>query len=182
MKKTADFVICGAGSIGVAIAYYLAQQGQTDVVLVDKYRPLSQTSAKSGENYRNWWPLPEMSRFMDRSIDLLEGLAAETDNLFNLTRRGYVYATTAKQPPFLGAGAIRYHDGETAVNYAPIQAAWQNEPAGADILRNQTLIRQTFPHFSDDVQTAVHARRCGDLSASQLGMYLLKQAKLAGVN
>ncbi|MEM7114943.1 MAG: FAD-binding oxidoreductase [Chloroflexota bacterium] len=181
MQKTADFVICGAGSIGVAIAYYLTQQGHNNFVLVDKYRPLSQTSAKSGENYRDWWPLPAMSQFMSRSIDLMERLALETDNLFNLTRRGYVYASTKTDPAFLAELAdIRYHDTPTAINYKPIQADWQNQPLGADILRNQALIGHTFPHFSDEVKTAVHARRCGDLSASQLGMYLLKQAKLAG--
>lgn len=185
VKETADFVICGAGSIGVAIAYYLTQQGQHDIVLIDRYRPLSQTSAKSGENYRNWWPLPEMSRFMDHSIDLLEILAAETNNSFNLTRRGYVYATANKQPTFLAnldnKEAIRVHDAAIAKSYAPIASDWQTQPAGVDVLRNRALIQQTFPHFSSDIQTVVHARRCGDLSASQLGMYLLKQAKRAGV-
>ncbi|MCP4363638.1 MAG: FAD-binding oxidoreductase, partial [Chloroflexi bacterium] len=57
MSQIFDVVICGAGSIGVAAAYYLAKrQGITNVLLVDQQPPLSQTSAKSGENYRNWWP------------------------------------------------------------------------------------------------------------------------------
>jgi hypothetical protein len=48
-------------------------------------------SAVGTEAYRNWWPAPgdTMVRFMNRSIDLLEELAEETDNIFQLNRRGY---------------------------------------------------------------------------------------------
>src|SRR2546430_438096 len=56
---TADVVICGAGIAGVAAAYHLAvRRGVTDVVLVDERPPLSLTSDKSTECYRNWWPGP----------------------------------------------------------------------------------------------------------------------------
>ncbi|MCB9435284.1 MAG: FAD-binding oxidoreductase [Ardenticatenaceae bacterium] len=190
MTQTADIVICGAGSIGIAVAYYLAQWGGGDVVLVDKHPPLSQTSAKSGENYRNWWPQPEMCHLMNRSIDLLEGLARESDNVFSLTRRGYVYATMDKtavlsqtlplyQP--LPVGEIRLHTSSNTANYAPISPNWKGQPNGADILLDRDLIRRTFPHFADGVTAVIHARRGGDLSAQQLGMYLLKQAKRRGV-
>ncbi|MGB3716897.1 MAG: hypothetical protein WA996_20955 [Candidatus Promineifilaceae bacterium] len=55
MSQAADVEICRAGSAGVATAYYLAQKKRiTDVLVVDKHPPLTQTSAKSGENYRNW--------------------------------------------------------------------------------------------------------------------------------
>ena len=58
-KTTADVVICGAGIAGVAAAYHLAvRRGVTDVVLVDERPPLSLTSDKSTECYRNWWPGP----------------------------------------------------------------------------------------------------------------------------
>src|SRR5439155_458578 len=72
---TADVVICGAGIAGVAAAYHLAvRRGVTDVVLVDERPPLSLTSDKSTECYRNWWPGPgdDMVALMNRSIDLLE--------------------------------------------------------------------------------------------------------------
>ena len=75
---TADIVICGAGISGIAAAYQLAvTHGVHQVVLVDERPPLTLTSDKSTECYRNWWPGPgdAMVRFMNRSIDLLETLA-----------------------------------------------------------------------------------------------------------
>ena len=77
--QTADVVICGAGIAGVATAYHLTvHQGVQNVLLIDERPPLSFTSEKSTECYRNWWPGPgdAMLRFMNRSIDWLERLAA----------------------------------------------------------------------------------------------------------
>src|SRR5207249_3927232 len=57
--------------------------------------PLSLTSDKSTECYRNWWPGPgdAMVAVMNRSIDLLEDLARESGNVFRMNRRGYLFAT-----------------------------------------------------------------------------------------
>ena len=71
-------VICGAGIAGIALAYELAvRRGRRGVVLVDERPPLSLTSDKSTEAYRNWWPGPDdaMVRYMNRSIDLIEAVA-----------------------------------------------------------------------------------------------------------
>ena len=91
MTPAADVVICGAGIAGVAAAYHLAaRHGVRRVVLVDERPPLSLTSDKSTEAYRNFWPGPDdaMVRFMNRSIDLLEHLADASDNVFRMNRRG----------------------------------------------------------------------------------------------
>src|SRR5919201_1811133 len=83
--KTAEVVICGAGIAGIAAAYHLAvRRGMTDVVLVDERPPLTLTSDKSAECYRNWWPGPGdvMVAAMNRSVDLLEDLARESGNVF----------------------------------------------------------------------------------------------------
>ena len=96
MPATADVVVCGAGIAGVAAAYHLAaRHGVGRVVLVDERPPLSLTSDKSTEAYRNFWPGPDdaMVRFMNRSIDLLEALADASDNVFRMNRRGYVFGT-----------------------------------------------------------------------------------------
>src|SRR5204863_925521 len=106
--KTAEVVICGAGIAGIAAAYHLAvRRGVTGVVLVDEGPPLSLTSDKSTECYRNWWPGPgdAMVRLMNRSIDLLEGLARESGNVFRMSRRGYLFATADAErvPTFVRA-------------------------------------------------------------------------------
>ena len=89
-------VVCGAGIAGISAAYQLAVVHECDnVVLIEEGNPLSLTSDKSTECYRNWWPGPDgaMTKFMDHSIDLIEGLARTTDNRFNLNRRGYVFVS-----------------------------------------------------------------------------------------
>jgi len=76
----ADVVICGAGIAGVATAYQLAvRQGMKNIVIVDPLPPLSMTSDKSTECYRNWWPGPgdAMVQLMNRSIDIMEELQRE---------------------------------------------------------------------------------------------------------
>src|SRR5690348_13041446 len=93
---TAEIVICGAGIAGIAAAYHLAvRRGLRGVVLADERPPLSLTSDKSTECYRNWWPGPDdaMVALMNRSIDLLEDLARESSNVFRMNRRGYLFVT-----------------------------------------------------------------------------------------
>ena len=122
MTRTADVVICGAGIAGIAAAYSLSVQHRMRVVLVDERAPMSLTSDKSTEAYRNWWPGPDdaMIAFMNRSIDLLEQHADASGNRFLMNRRGYVYTTAsaAKAEQFLsdgllaeqqGAGPLRVH-------------------------------------------------------------------------
>ena len=88
MNRKFDVVICGAGITGVSAAYYLNQAGIQNILLVDERPPLSFTSDRSTECYRNWWPDPEMLGLMNRSIDLMENLAEKSGNVFRMNRRG----------------------------------------------------------------------------------------------
>ena len=89
-----EIAIIGAGVAGIATAFYLCtEHGKRNVMLIDPLQPMSFTSAQSGENYRNWWPHPTMTAFTNHSIDLMERIAADTDNILQMTRRGYVVAT-----------------------------------------------------------------------------------------
>ncbi len=182
--ERADAIICGAGSAGIAAAYFLARHGITEIVIVDKHPPLTQTSAKSGENYRNWWPDNWMVRFMNRSIDLMEELSIATDDLFNMTCRGYLYVTSEPVTELrdyldaysqLEVGDIRIRDRGVDRSEAD-----NGSLDGADVFTSQQLIREEFPHLSPTIQSAVHVRRAGDISAQQLGMYLLGEAKKLG--
>jgi glycine/D-amino acid oxidase-like deaminating enzyme len=193
--KTASVVICGAGIAGVTAAYHLAvRRGVRNVVLVDERAPLSLTSDKSTEAYRNWWPGPgdEMVRFMNRSIDLLEELAEETDNRFLMNRRGYVFLTadpaqarqmqaSAEVISGLGAGPLRIHPGDEAYVPAPGEGVHSDPDDGADLLLEPALIQEHYPFISDEAVALLHPRRCGWLSAQQLGMYLLQEARRHGV-
>jgi glycine/D-amino acid oxidase-like deaminating enzyme len=122
--QSSRVVICGAGIAGVAAAYHLAvEHGHPNVTIVEMGHPLSLTSDKSTEAYRNWWPGPDqaMTAYMNRSIDLMEGIARATGNRINLNRRGYLFATAdagkvawlrdmASQAEAHGAGPVRVHE------------------------------------------------------------------------
>lgn len=191
----AEIVICGAGIAGIATAYELAvTHGLTNVVLVDEGDPLSLTSDKSTEAYRNWWPGPgeAMVALMNQSIDRLELWARETNNAFNLNRRGYVYATAdparveqfqraAAEAEALGAGPTRFHT-ESLRHYQPAQAEGFESPlTGADLLIGQHVVHEAFPYLSPAAIAVVHARRCGWFGAQPLGMLLLERAREHGV-
>src|SRR4030088_1245094 len=132
MTASAEVVICGAGIAGIAAAHELVvRRGRRNVVLVDERPPLSLTSDKSTEAYRNWWPGPDgaMVAAMNRSIDLLEELARESGNVFRMNRRGYLFATsdparvplfveTAREAGTLGSGPVRLHE-TAASGYEP---------------------------------------------------------------
>jgi glycine/D-amino acid oxidase-like deaminating enzyme len=145
----AGAVICGAGIAGVSAGYFLSVvQGVQDVVIVDPRPPLTLTSDKSTECYRNWWPDPSMAAFMDRSIDLLEEFTEESGDAFHLNRRGYLYLHSE-------AGGM--------------------DPDGAEELSRAQVARE-FPYLTDQVAGAVRVTRAGWFSAQQLGAWMLERA------
>src|SRR6266852_6304838 len=193
--STAEVVICGAGIAGVAAAYHLAvRRGIHSVVLVDERPPLSLTSDKSAESYRNWWPGPgdDMAALMNRSIDLMEDLARESDNVFLMNRRGYLFATAqpgqiesyvkaAEDAAARGVGPLRRHRSSGG-DYQPSPATgYEGQLTGTDVVTDRSLIRRHFPYLAEDTVALLHARRCGWFSGQQLGMYMLERAREAGV-
>jgi glycine/D-amino acid oxidase-like deaminating enzyme len=194
-STSAEVVICGAGIAGVAAAYHLAvRRGMRGVVLVDERPPLTLTSDKSTECYRNWWPGPgdDMVALMNRSIDLLEELARESGNVFRLNRRGYLFATAepgrvaqferaAEEAAALGSGPLRLH-AKAASDYRPAAAeGFDSTLSGTDIITEPALIKRYYPWLAPDTVALLHARRCGWFSGQQLGMHLLERAREHGV-
>jgi sarcosine oxidase subunit beta len=182
--------ICGAGIAGITLAHELAvRRGLRGVVLVDEHPPLSLTSDKSTEAYRNWWPGPDdaMVSYMNHSIDLLEEAARRTGNPFRLNRRGYVYATAdparietlrlaAETAALQGTGPLRLND------YAPAHAeGFDSALTGADLLTDAALTRRHFPCLSDHTVAVLHVRRAGWFSSTEFGTHLLDEARAHGV-
>ena len=193
MRQQCDIVVVGAGIVGIATAYYLKTLSPAAaVVLVDSGQPMALTSAQSGENYRNWWPHPVMTAFTDHSIDLMQALALDTNNLINMTRRGYVLATRSADVSQLmdelhygysqlDNNNIRIHNGEKSASYQkPVSSRFEDAPPGVDVLQNQKLIRETFPSYDPSIKSVVHIRRAGAISAQQMGQVMLDRFKQAG--
>lgn len=188
-----EIAIIGAGIAGIATAFYLCtEHKKRDVVLVDSRQPMSFTSAQSGENYRNWWPHPTMTQFTNQSIGLMERIALQTDNRLRMTRRGYLLATREKNIDtlvaelFKGYGQnaqslVRIHDNNTDRSYRPAKLVdWKSAPDGVDVIRGRERIQQFFPWFSNDVASVVHIRRAGEISAQQMGQYMLEGIRTSG--
>jgi len=189
----ASTAVIGAGIVGIAVAYYLCvRHGQRDVVLVEAGAPMAMTSARSGENYRNWWPQQVMQEFTSHSIAEMEIIARATGNRIRMNRRGYVLATRRADPSDLiaelhaGYGAeagrmIRMHEGATAAAYQPADSPdWESAPDGVDVLLDRALIRATFPGFDPATAAILHIRRGGDISGQQLGQAMLGAIRAAG--
>ena len=192
MRSTADVVVCGAGIGGATAAYHLAvRQRAGRVVLIDEREPLTLTSDKGTQAYRNWWPGPDatMHKFVSQSIDLLEESAAESGNSFRLNRRGYLFTTsdpdalaritaTANQVSAFGMGDVRTH--RSIDSYRPALAeGYGDQPDGADLLLGDAA-RAAFPYLVDSTIAALHIRRAGWLSAVALGTWLINRALAAG--
>jgi glycine/D-amino acid oxidase-like deaminating enzyme len=163
-------------------------------VLVEQGDPLSLTSHKSTEAYRNWWPGPDraMTAFMNRSIDLMEGIARATDNRINMNRRGYLFATADKSKiPFLqsaaalaearGGGPVRLHENASSTYTPSPEHGFEFPLTGADVITDTSLIQREFPFLTHETVAIVHARRAGWLSAQQLGMVMLEAIRERGV-
>ena len=189
-----QITIIGAGIIGICTAYYLAKNHKlSNIVLIDRNNPMSLTSAASGENYRNWWPQPEMFAFINRSIDLMEDIARETKNRINMTRRGYALATRHKDTDEfineLKAGMngldeqlLRYQTNSNSDSYLKsITNNWESTPNGVDVIQNRQLIGDAFPNYAEDVETVIHIRRGGDIDSQQLGQIMIEYLREVGV-
>ncbi|MGH8927105.1 MAG: NAD(P)/FAD-dependent oxidoreductase [Acidimicrobiia bacterium] len=187
MSLTARAVVCGAGIAGVATTYHLVvEEGIDDVLVIDPRPPLTLTSDKSTECYRNWWPNGPMVGLMNRSIDLLQQMAAMSNDAFHLNRRGYLYVTARPETlskmtmdgrlaESLGAGDLRIHNGEGYLPNGP------RAPAdGADLFGSGPLLRRHFPFLTDAANGGLHVRRAGWFSAQQLGRWMLDRATAEG--
>jgi glycine/D-amino acid oxidase-like deaminating enzyme len=165
VRTAADVVIVGAGIAGVSAAYHLAvRHGVERVVLVDSRPPLTLTSDKSTECYRNWWPDRDMVGLMNRSIDIFEELSAETE--FGFNRNGYLFVTgredtmtslTAQVEVVAGLGATA-------------------EVLGRDELQTR------YPYVTDTARGAVRVDRAGWFRAQDLGQWMLDGAREAGAS
>ena len=120
---------------------------------------MSYTSAQSGDNYRNWWPHPVMTAFTDASINELDRFARDTNDVFNMTRGGYVLATRRDE-------------------ISDIRAAIQ---PGIDVdFHEGAAVQKAFPALANDIRNVVHIRRGGDISGQQLGTWMLEQIRASG--
>lgn len=156
-----EIAIVGAGIAGIATAYYLASKyGQTRIVLIDRFLPMSLTTAKSGENFRDYWPQACMASFARRSLDLMQELADASDDAFDMRFSGYCYVSESADPVF-----------------PPNPLAGSS----AGLNRDAAAIRRRYPYLAETIQQVFHVDRAGAIDVHALGSLLLARARDAGV-
>jgi sarcosine oxidase subunit beta len=82
LKDSYDVVIIGAGSHGLAAAYYLGQRGIKNVAVLEKSYIGSGAAGRNTTILRSNYKTPEGAKFYDASMKLYEGLSRELN--FNL--------------------------------------------------------------------------------------------------
>ncbi len=182
MARQAGAVVVGAGIAGVATCYELAvKQGVQRVVVVDPRPPLSLTSDKSSECYRNFFPNKPMVDLTNRSIDILEVMKEQSHDFFNMSKQGYLFVTgdheqlgsltkAAQASSVFGAGPVRFDRRPPATE----------EESGFDIYQTPKALLDRFPYLSGEVLGGLFVRRGGWFSAQQLGAWMLEVARSHG--
>lgn len=162
MSRHLKTVICGAGIAGVAVAYYLSKRKDCgDILLIDKLQPLSLTTSKSGENYRDYWPQNCMNSFSSDSLDLMQALMDEHGDAFHMQDFGYQFVSRVPgREIFPGA---------------------EQRPLGVVSCTDSDEIHRRWPHLSKEITQTVGIERAGALDVYALGSLLLSQARSGGV-
>jgi len=165
MKK-ANITICGAGIAGIAAAYYLAvKYHQKQVILVDKHQPMTLTTSKSGENFRDYWPQPCMTALTERSLELMKELADDSDDAFAMRHSGYDFISESIGREIFPTAHL--DDPDNANNLVRITGSEE--------------IQAIQPCLGDSIQQLVRIKNAGAIDVHAMGSLLLSRARKAGV-
>lgn len=164
--KNVNITICGAGIAGIATAWSLAvKYHQKNIVLIDKSQPMSLTTSKSGENFRDYWPQPCMTALTRHSIDLMQALADDSENTFEMRYSGYDFVSESEGREIFPSEQLQ--DPDNAGNLVRITGSDQ--------------IRADQDYLSDSIKQIVRFKQAGAIDVHALGSLLLAQARKAGV-
>jgi glycine/D-amino acid oxidase-like deaminating enzyme len=123
----------------------------------------------SGENIRDYWPQPCMAALAGRSMELMEELAAESGDAFELRFSGYDFVSESPGREIFPSEHLRGMDSGNRIEQGPVR-----------IVGHKT-IRQAFPWLSDAIGQVVHIPRAGSIDVYALGSLMLERARQAGV-
>jgi glycine/D-amino acid oxidase-like deaminating enzyme len=165
MQEKMTIAICGAGIAGVSTAYYLLKErNDLNVILIDKNQPLSFTTSKSGENFRDYWPQKNMRQFMTDSILLMKELRELYGvNSFDMVNSGYNFISHNIDNPIFGA---------------------KNKENNTDYVEEITNIKQIqndYPYLDKKIEKVVKIKNAGKIDVYDLGNLLLREAKKRGL-
>jgi sarcosine oxidase, subunit beta len=97
LPEAAEIVIVGGGVIGLAIAYYLAKRGLTDVVVVERGYLAEGASGRNGGGVRQQWSTEINIRLMQESVELCRRFAVDLGVNVWFRQGGYLFLARTPQ-------------------------------------------------------------------------------------
>ena len=98
LPASAEIAIVGGGVIGLAIAYYLARRGLTDVVVIERGYLAEGASGRNGGGVRQQWSTEINIRLMQESVELCRRFAVDLGVNVWFRQGGYLFlARSAKE-------------------------------------------------------------------------------------
>ena len=158
-------VICGTGIAGISTAYYLSQlSDKSEVTLIDQYQPLSFTSSKSGENFRDYWPHYSMESLANHSIDLMKHLNDQySKDAFRMEFSGYHFISH-------NANLLIFKDENSQVFLN------QNE-----VILDKKNIHKKYSYLDKKIAKSVFIKNAGNIDSITMANLMLKESKKRGV-
>jgi len=182
-RDSYDVVIVGGGGHGLATAYYLAtRHGITNVAVVEADYIASGNTGRNTTIIRANYAIPEAIRFYKRSLQLYEGLEAETGAAIFFRRKGHVWIAHTEM-------GMRTERSRVLMNQAMGVETELLDPAGVKRLVPQIDLtgggRYTVLGASHHVPaaTARHDRVAWALAsgASTRGVHLIQHRPVTGL-
>ncbi len=91
LPESCSVAIVGGGILGLALAYNLAKRGQRDVLVLEESYLCGGASGRNGGGVRAQWNTVTNIRLARRSLELMDGFAAELGLNVWLRRGGYLF-------------------------------------------------------------------------------------------
>ena len=96
MAERAEYVIVGGGVIGCSIAYHLAKAGKSDVLVVEQFQLTHGATWHAAGVIGQLRPSRNVTRMLQRSIALYDGLEAETGQAIDWKKVGSLRLASSK--------------------------------------------------------------------------------------
>jgi sarcosine oxidase subunit beta len=97
LPARAEIVIVGGGVIGLAIAYYLARRGLTDVVVIERGYLAEGASGRNGGGVRQQWSTETNIRLMQESVELCRRFAVDVGVNVWFRQGGYLFLARSQK-------------------------------------------------------------------------------------
>lgn len=96
MNSSAEIVIVGGGVIGCAIAYHLAKNGKTDIVVLEQFQLTHGATWHAAGVVGQLRPSRNVTRMLQRSIELYDHLEADTGQAIDWKKVGSLRIASSK--------------------------------------------------------------------------------------